>query len=132
MNKGAIMATKIQLFTIDDCIGYIIPEAITLDSCKTLCAVFMAVQNYVEADYSNQSLRVAQQRIKAALQLFLVGVKPMPGDTKSEASLKKECTAILSNQLRLTNLTIAQVIGEMWNDYNIKPANLRIKSGGAK
>jgi hypothetical protein len=92
----------------------------------------MAVQNFVEADYSNAALRVSQQRIKVTIQHFLVRVKQMPGDTPAIKKQKVECASVLTAQLRLTNLTIAQVIGEMWNEYNIKPGNLRVKSGGAK
>ena len=126
------MAITIKLYSAQECMAYIAPDTVTQAACDELVTMFSSVQGHCEVDWNNDGLIHAQQRIKLAIQQFLVALTIMPGDTDKTVEFKLKWSQEFKAQLALVNTTVEQVQKDMRQQMRIKPPNMNIRRGRMK
>ena len=126
------MAISIPLYSAQECMAYIAPDTVTKAACDELHFMFSSVQGHCEVDWNNDGLIMAQQRIKLAVQQFLVALTLMPGDAKKTKEFKQKWSKEFEAQLGLVNSTVEQVQKKMRQQLKIKPPNMNIRRGRVK
>ena len=126
------MAISIHLYSAQECMAYIAPDTVTKAACGELVTMFSSVQGHCEVDWNNDGLIAAQQRIKLAIQQFLVALTLMPGDAPKTKEFKLQWSQEFEAQLGLVNSTVEQVQKKMRKELRIKPPNMNIRRGRMK